>query len=565
MTNPTIHQTPPRPAPPGQAWSGLEGLMSPEMLGLVGIMGAFAFAASQGSKKGILSDGRFANFGEISKARRFGKKQVREAVHNQAALYLGSDQTLLLPDVQRSMAVIGSSGSGKTDSVIDPAIDSAIEQGWTSLIYDVKGTLMKRHAAYAAAHGYDVYVFAPGFAYSDCLNILDFMSDAVDGAMASQIARVLNANLKPIGAREDGFFGPAGDALLKAIFMMAKGSIYPDLLGAWELLSLPDLAQRFLGAKEHGAINSWIRAAANGLMSVANAPETVSGIVGSAVNSFGRLIDTALLPSLLHSTIPLDLPGKQIIFFQIDEQREAETAPLVAMAMHMLVTRNLNAQVPRKVPFFIGLDEFTSIRLPEIEAWINRFREYGMVLMLGYQSDSQLRMRYSSDYAQALIASCGTKAIFSPGPGNTAVSEAWSKACGDKEVLHRTKSRGKGGTSTTEHLTKVPLLAASAIERLKAGECIIFNPGYDYRPYRLRVKRRKKDLQGRQTCIALWEKPEVGLKQKLIERSRQRMEDTEDAESVIEYLNGELNNRAVYADVILPSVAELEAAQTHAR
>ena len=521
-------------------------------MGLIGVWLVIGFFMMRGGGKGKLADGRFATGGEISKARKFGLKQIREAVHNQVALQLGN-RGLVVPDAQRSTAIIGSSGSGKTDSVMDPSIDSAIEQGMTCLVYDVKGTLMKRHAAYAAAHGYSVYTFAPGFSYSDSLNILDFMAGPDDGAMAAQIARVLNANLRPVGAKEDAYFGPSGDALLKAIFMMARGSVYNDLLGAWEILSLPDLADRLVTAKHNGAISSWIRAAANGVMSVAGAADTVSGIVGTAVTSFGRLIDPLLLPSILTSTIPLDLPGKQIIFFQIDEQRESETAPLVAMAIHMLVTRNLNAQVKRKVPFFISLDEFTSIRLPEIEAWVNRFREYGMVLQLGYQSDSQLRMRYSPDYAKSIIASCSTKFIFSPGAGNTEVADAWSKACGEKEVKYKTRNSGKGG-STTEHITRVPLITSDAICRFKSGECILLNPVYS-RPYKLRIKRRKQDMEGRRKCIETWEQT---LEPKLTERASNRRFDIQQPMS--EWLNEQLINRSVYADTILPSTEEVRKA-----
>ena len=535
--------------------SPLGALFTPEVIGLIGVWLFIGFFMMRGGGKGKLADGRFTTGGEISKARKVGLKQIREAAHNQVALQFGKDG-LVVPDAQRSTAIIGSSGSGKTDSVMDPSIDSAIEQGMTCLVYDVKGTLMKRHAAYAAAHGYSVYTFAPGFPYTDSLNILDFMAGPDDGAMAAQIARVLNANLRPVGAKEDAYFGPSGDALLKAIFMMARGSVYNDLLGAWEILSLPDLADRLVTAKHNGAISSWIRAAANGVMSVAGAADTVSGIVGTAVTSFGRLIDPLLLPSILTSTIPLDLPGKQIIFFQIDEQRESETAPLVAMAIHMLVTRNLNAQIKRKVPFFISLDEFTSIRLPEIEAWVNRFREYGMVLQLGYQSDSQLRMRYSPDYAKSIIASCSTKFVFSPGAGNTEVAEAWSKACGEKEVKYKTRSSGgRGGGNSTEHITRVPLITPDEICRFRSGECILLNPVYS-RPYKLRIKRRKKDMDGRRECIETWERT---LAPKLIERADKRRFDN--FQPMTEWLNEELINRSVYADTILPSPEEVQKAK----
>ncbi|MGB8702953.1 MAG: hypothetical protein WCD18_26355, partial [Thermosynechococcaceae cyanobacterium] len=93
---------------------------------------------------------------------------------------------------------------------------------------------------------------------------------------------------------------------------------------------------------------------------------------------------------------------------------------------------------------------------------------------------------------------------------------------------------------------------------LKAGECLIFSPGYRYRPYRLRVKRSKQDLLGRQRCIRLWHDPDnpgQGICAKLI----RRQERADNPTAIIEALNEELNNRSVYADAILPSPLELEA------
>ena len=118
------------------------------------------------------------------------------------------------------------------------------------------------------------------------------------------------------------------------------------------------------------------------------------------MTNFQRLMDRSLLPSLTEHTIPLDLPGKQIVFFQIDEQNEAATAPLVATALSMLVKRNLNASVKRETTLGLWLDEFDSISLPDIKNWINRFAEYGMVATLSYQSNSQVKLRYSRDYAR---------------------------------------------------------------------------------------------------------------------------------------------------------------------
>jgi type IV secretion system protein VirD4 len=252
----------------------------------------------------------------------------------------------------------------------------------------------------------------------------------------------------------------------------------------------------------------------------------------------------------MDSTIPLDLPGKQIVFFQIDEQREAATAPLVATALHMLVKRNLNATVKRTRPFGIFLDEFTSLRLPDIEGWINRFREYGMVCVLGYQADSQLKMRYSRELAEAIISSCATKIIFNP--GNIETAEKYSKLFGEKDIQYRTRSTNSGvkggGSSVNQHIQKVPLMSAAAINRMGAGHCIILSPGFEYRPHKCKVRLNRRDIKQRMLAEQVWDEE---AKKTFIKRNEFEIN-----------LEREMDDRAVWAESILPTPEEILAVRT---
>ncbi|CAA9564664.1 Type IV secretory pathway, VirD4 components [uncultured Synechococcales cyanobacterium] len=499
-----------------------------------------------------LSDGRFATAAEVRAGRHQGLRQIARQKHNEAALSFGR---LILPDLQPAVSIVGGSGSGKTRSIIDPGLKSAIDQEWTLMVLDVKGNLMQKHAPYAHAKGYDVYAYAPGFAYSDGLNFSDFMHDSSDAKAAQENASVLNCNFQEPGTKQDPFFGPQGISLLRLVLMLAKHSPYPDLLTAWKILSLENLAGRLAAAKQYGlfnfdgALDSWIGEAAVALRSVAHAEETSVGIVGSAVTHFQTLVDRSILPCLLKSTLPLDLPGKQIIFFQVDEQSEAATSPLVAAAIHMLVKRNLNATVKRDRPLGLFLDEFSSIRLPDIEAWINRFREYGMVCLLSYQSDAQTRMRYSRDYVEAILSSCKTKIVFNTGHPETA--EKVSASLGQKDVWYDAQSRSYGknsNRSTAEHVQKVPLVSAPALNRMDKGECVIMSPGFDYRPHKLRVPLNRQDDTLWSRCTKIWDQE---ICPTLIEQTEQRLEGVS--------LDVELSDRDVIAQTMLPTAEELEA------
>lgn len=102
--------------------------------------------------------------------------------------------------------------------------------------------------------------------------------------MAKQFAVILNRNTQENPGTTDEYFSKAGDLLVQAILMLAKGAPHDDLLMAWALLSLPGLAKRLEAAQASGNVSVWASIGAKSLISVAHAQETESGIVGNAIN-----------------------------------------------------------------------------------------------------------------------------------------------------------------------------------------------------------------------------------------------------------------------------------------
>lgn len=535
--------------PPNLFNSLIPSDMPPQLSwGLLASVVALIFIAIANGKRGVLASGRFASGIEIGKAQRKVRKQASIRQHNEISLRFGTDHRYGLPDLQPAIAVAGRSRSGKTASFIDPMIADAIDQEGTILVYDVKGAHLERHMAYAIAKDYAPFVFAPGRPYSDGLNLLDFLADETDGKMAYEVAHVINANFGKPGSRTDSFFGPQGDALLKSIFMLAKAFPNQDFLTAWKILSLPNLPSRLLAASKgyKDAIDPetirWAMEAATGTISVADAAQTSSGIVGTAVTHFQQLIEPSVIPSLLKSTIPLDLKGKQIVFFQPSMEAQASTTPLVAAAIHMLINRNLNNVVKRDRPLYLFLDEFTTALFPDIERWISLLAEFGFNCVLGYQSGAQLNVRYDEDKAISIVSSCGTKAFFAPGHMKT--SDAVSAALGKKEVRYSERAGGK----TNWHRQAVDLMPASEIDQMPVGECIIFNPVVG-KPWRLKVRYSEKDrlVKRYKWAKKLWTED---LHEKFASRAAERQKMS---------IGAALSNRAVIANGMLPTLKEVDA------
>lgn len=512
---------------------------------LVVVAGWIALAwLGKGRKHGNkIATGYLAGDREKRTARKRALEQLEKRKHNAVTLYAGlfkrndkgkpvaGKKTLWIPDANRGIAVCGGPGSGKTFSLINPAIRSAIQEGIPLCIYDFKyPEQAELLVPFAAKHGYDVKVFAPGFEESEVCNPLDFLHSPDDALMARQIATVMNRNFAlSANASEDKFFADAGDQLTQAMLMLAKGLPAPDILTASTILSLSKLPERIQAAWERSEsgqghpISQWVYLAFSQLLQLAGSEKTVSGVVGTASKVFSRFLSPELVGAFCGpTTLPLDLEGKRMIVLGLDRQRRDAVAPLVATILHMLVARN--ARSGRKDPFLVAVDELPTVYLPTLTQWLNENRSLGQVTLIGYQNLNQLEKAYSREISRAILGGCATKAIFNPQESESA--RMFSDYIGEEELTTRQKSRstGKGGgsTSTGEHLHKRAIVESAQFNKFVAGKCVFINPAYGTRdegsiPMITRITLPKEDIEADEWSRSKWEK----VRQRLIERSKQ--------------------------------------------
>ncbi|HEY9596432.1 MAG TPA: type IV secretion system DNA-binding domain-containing protein, partial [Cyanophyceae cyanobacterium] len=387
-----------------------------------------------GDKKGKIARGYLGGLKEKAKAAKKAKKQMKVITRNEVSLYVGCPKpmleklhsewqekglvpakskppkaqgtTLFIPDAQRGTSVLGAAGSGKTFSVIDPLVRSALDQGFPMVLYDFKYPAQtKRAVAYAMKRGYTVRVFAPGFPESEVCNPLDLIKDEEDAIAAGQLAQVINKNFSRGGDKGgDKFFEEAGDSLVEGILLVTKavGRLedpkYCDLMMSQAILSLTSLPQRLQHAANNGTISVWASRPLSQLFGVMDSEKTVAGIVGSAARLFMRFMKKDFVGAFCGATtLPLDLDGKQLLIFGLDRNNRDIVGPLLAAILHMVVSRNVSRTVPRKDPLVTVLDELPTLYLPQLVNWLNENREDGFCGILGYQNIAQLEQFYSKE------------------------------------------------------------------------------------------------------------------------------------------------------------------------
>ncbi|HEY9611296.1 MAG TPA: type IV secretion system DNA-binding domain-containing protein [Allocoleopsis sp.] len=506
----------------------INSLKSPSGLILLSCFAAMlVFQSMSGSaKKGKTATSYWGGSKEKARAASKAKKQMVKVSRNNVALYVGtpfvmrdrlnsdwhskgliktppnpawkkqldkvfsSSPTLYVPDAQRGIAAIGAAGSGKTFSVIDPLIRSALDQGFPMCLYDFKYPAQtKRAVAYALKRGYTVRVFAPGFPESEVCNPLDLIKDEEDAIAAGQLSNVINRNFDRGGGNNGGdkFFEEAGDSLIEGILLVTKAvktltgdDKYCDLMMAQAILSLDQLPQR-LEAASRGKLKVWTTRPLSQLISVKDSDKTVASIVGTAQRIFQRFLKKDFVGAFCgNTTLPLDLDGKQLIIFGLDRNNRDIVGPLLAAILHMIVSRNVSRTVPRQDPLIVALDELPTLYLPALVNWLNENREDGFCGILGYQNISQLEKAYGKELAQAIVGGTASKFIFNPQDPTSA--KLFADYLGEQEIQFHSKSRstGKGGGSKSfnEQHQKRFLLEPAEFLKLGTGKAVVINPAY---------------------------------------------------------------------------------------
>jgi type IV secretory pathway TraG/TraD family ATPase VirD4 len=447
-------------------------------------------------KKAGLATGYWAGKEEFSNAKIRAQKQQSDRKVYPVSLSIGKPKTLCLREQKEpnykqptywfsdlnAVAVVGAPDAGKTYSVIDPLIRSAIDQGFPTLVYDYKfPTQTSRLYQYAIDAGYEVSILAPGFGLSEVCNILDFLKSPKDESSARQIAFTMNRNfdLNKNAPGADKFFGPSGDQLFSSVLMLAKSSFYPDIMMCKALLSLPDFGKRLAYAVQTETLDPWITSPFDQYLSTLSSPETTGGINATAQLLFQRFQSDEILTTMIgNSTIPVMLTGKKLLIIGVDRNIKDIVTPLLASVLERVLTSNFST--PRSEPLIAALDEISTIYYPDLASIANTNREGGLSLIMGLQNIVQLEITYGKDVARAIWGACSTKFIGSPRETETA--KLVSELLGEEEIEIKQRSRGssggKGNQNTSDQNTKRPLLEPAALNKFPQGKFVVLNPGY---------------------------------------------------------------------------------------
>lgn len=503
-------------------------LTSPRGLTLVVVLILYAVLNLFEKKGGKLATSYWAGKTEKKNAKAKAIAQIKSPKHNSAALYVSrpdapTKSTLFVPDAQRGTLAIGAAGSGKTYSIIDPLVLSAIDQGFPLMVYDFKYPIQTmRSFAYALQRGYKCRVFCPGYPESETCNVLEFIEDSQDAVAAGQLSKVIIRNLDTSKgkASADPFFEDAGESLLEGVFLLTKavGELtgnqeYEDIMTASAILELSQLPERLERAANEKLI-VWTSRPLMQLVSVKESEKTVASIIGTTQKAFQKFVKKAYIGAFCgKSTMPIEADEKVIYYFGLDRYNRDIIGPLLAAVLHMYVTKNVSRRTPRKLPLVVSLDEVRTIFLPYVVNWLSENREDGFCGLLGTQTLGLLEDAYGKALTEAIIGNCANKAILNPQSRETA--DYFSSYLGEMPVEFESKSisRGKGNRSSSrnEQFYKRPLFEAAQFNKLPTGKSVYISSGFSndvesYVPSLMKIRIPKANRKAQEWSIRQWQR-----------------------------------------------------------
>lgn len=422
----------------------------------------------------------------------------------------GDRRPIYLPDCQRNVLVTGATGKGKTHSVITPAVRSAIAQGLPIILYDYKyPDQTSLHVGLAARAGYKIHIFAPTFPESGIFNPMDFLDSGQDTTSAKEFAKTWQRNVSRRNSQrpQDAFFTGKAESAIQGALTRMKGTPYPDLLAAYQLINLPNLAFRIDNDCE---MNPFVRLCFDSIISVRASEETLGGVLGSAQLPFEAMTMPDILPMLVgNSTIPLHVGEREMLILGLNFKLEETIAPILAAVLHLVL--KANAHINRGIPLAVFLDEHPTLYLPDLPKWMTTFRAFDIGFFLAQQHMAQCDRVYGAQARAEIEGACGTKVIFNPQEFNTARQS--SDYLGKEDFFDtqqsRTTGQKQGSVSRTSIRKTRYLIEPDALLRFETGKGIFISHAFEqggehHIPVVQKVKIPPRDLALSEASKRLW-------------------------------------------------------------
>ncbi|MCG2462519.1 type IV secretion system DNA-binding domain-containing protein [Flavobacteriaceae bacterium F89] len=407
----------------------------------------------------------------------------KSGVHKYSVTFKTTKGNFKLDNIKRGASIIGSAGSGKTESVVFGFLQHFRKEGFCGIIHDYKDFELTE-MAYPLFRDGDI-----PFKVISIDKIIHRVNPIAPRYLeneesVNEVSRVLIENL--LEQRESSmtgttkFFNDAAEGLIGGLIWKLKSDYsefctLPHLIAIYQYLDTESLIQ-FLGT------NTTSRAMADAFISGKDSERQTAGVKSTLANALKRISTQRIFMALSADEVPLNINSKDnpaVISIVNNPKFESSYSPVIATIIHT-ITKQMS--VRNSWPSFLLMEEAPTVRLLNMHRIPATLRSYDIATIYVMQDKVQNDMMYGDKASKAILSNLSYQFFGKVNDPDTAkYYERFFEIIKDP-----TKSISRGhnldfDTRVTTGEKEIPKIRADVFFRLKQGEFITYADGYDKR------------------------------------------------------------------------------------
>ena len=386
-----------------------------------------------------------------------------------------------LDNIKRGASIIGSAGSGKTESVVYGFLKHFRKERFCGIIHDYKDFELTE-MAYPLFK--DSNVPFKVISFDKIIHRVNPIAPRYleNEESVNEVSRVLIENL--LDQRESGttgttkFFNDAAEGLIGGLIWKLKTDYpkfctLPHLIAVYQFLDTDSLIQ-FLET------NTTSRAMADAFISGKDSDRQTAGVKSTLANALKRISTQRIFMVLSADEVPLNINSEEspaIISVVNNPKYETSYSPVIATIIHT-ITKQMS--VRNSKPSFLLMEEAPTIRLLNMHRIPATLRSYDIATIYVMQDKIQNDMMYGDKASKAILSNLSYQFFGKVNDPDTAkYYERFFEIIKDP-----TKSISRGhnldfDTRITTGEKEIPKIRADVFFRLKQGEFITYSDGKD--------------------------------------------------------------------------------------
>ncbi len=386
-----------------------------------------------------------------------------------------------LDNIKRGASIIGSAGSGKTESVVYGFLKHFRKEGFCGIIHDYKDFELTEMAYPLFKDGNIPFKV---ISFDKIIHRVNPIAPRYleNEESVNEVSRVLIENL--LEQRESGttgttkFFNDAAEGLIGGLIWKLKTTYpqfctLPHLIAIYQYLDTDSLIQ-FLET------NTTSRAMADAFISGKDSERQTAGVKSTLANALKRISTQRIFMALSADEVPLNVNSEgnpAVISIVNNPKFETSYSPVIATIVHT-ITKQMS--VRNSKPSFLLMEEAPTIRLLNMHRIPATLRSYNISTVYVMQDKIQNDMMYGDKASKAILSNLAYQFFGKVNDPDTAkYYERFFEIIKDP-----TKSVSRGhnldfDTRVTTGEKEIPKIRADVFFRLKPGEFITYADGKD--------------------------------------------------------------------------------------